>query len=121
VTGYYQGTVDFNPGAGTSNLISAGSLDAFVLKMDTAGNFTWAKSIGGVSSDLGNDITVDASGNVITTGTFNATADFDPSAATFNLTSAGAIDAFIVKLNSSGNFSWQNLSAALLMITAVVL
>jgi hypothetical protein len=81
VTGYYQGTVDFNPGAGTSKpYFSRQSLDAFVLKMDTAGNFTWAKSIGGVSSDLGNDITVDASGNVITTGTFNATADFDPSA-----------------------------------------
>ncbi|MEP7171349.1 MAG: hypothetical protein ABI855_18415, partial [Bacteroidota bacterium] len=90
----------------TNNLTSAGSLDAFVLKMDTAGNYIWAKSLGGTSSDLGNDITVDASGNVITTGTFNATADFDPSAVAFNLTSVGLIDAFIVKLNSSGNFVW---------------
>jgi hypothetical protein len=106
VTGYYQGTVDFNPGVATNNLTSAGSLDAFSLKLDTAGNYIWAKSLGGISSDLGYDITVDAAGNVITSGSFNATADFDPSAATFNLTTVASIDAFIVKLNAAGNFVW---------------
>jgi hypothetical protein len=33
-TGYFAGTVDFDPGAGTHNLTSAGSNDVFVLKLE---------------------------------------------------------------------------------------
>lgn len=107
VTGYYQGTVDFNPSVFLTNtLTSAGSLDAFVLKMDTAGNYLWAKSLGGTSADVGYDVAIDAGGNVIASGSFNSTADFNPSATVFNLTSVGSIDAFIVKLNSAGTFVW---------------
>ena len=52
-TGYFQGTVDFNPGAGTFNLTSAGSNDIFISKLDASGNFVWAKQLGGTSSDYG--------------------------------------------------------------------
>ncbi|MFN8295275.1 MAG: T9SS type A sorting domain-containing protein [Chitinophagales bacterium] len=107
LTGYFEGTVDFNPNVFiTNNLTSAGALDAFVLKMDTAGIYIWAKNMGGTSNDRGSDIVVDASGNVITTGRFFGTADFDPSASTSNLTSVGIADMFIQKLNSAGNFVW---------------
>ena len=63
-TGYFEGTVDFNPGAGTSNLTSAGGLDVFVQKMDASGNFLWAKSFGGIYNDQGYFISIDASGNI---------------------------------------------------------
>ena len=105
-TGYFEGTVDFDPGAGTSNLTSAGGSDVFVSKLDSSGNFVWAKSFGGTSSDIGNSIAVDSSGNVYTTGFFEGTVDFDPGAGTSNLTSAGDSDVFVSKLNSSGNFVW---------------
>lgn len=32
-TGYFSGTVDFDPGAGTFNLTSAGSNDVFISKL----------------------------------------------------------------------------------------
>jgi hypothetical protein len=105
-TGYFQGTVDFDPGAGTSNLTSAGSSDVFVSKLDSSGALVWAKSFGGASSDLGYSIAVDSSGNVYTTGYFNGTADFDPGAGTSNLTSAGGNDVFVSKLDSSGALVW---------------
>ena len=105
-TGYFYGTADFDPGAGTSNLTSAGSYDVFVSKLDSSGNFLWAKSFGGTSSDHGYSIAVDSSGNVYTTGNFNGTVDFDPGAGTSNLTSAGNADVFVSKLDSSGNFLW---------------
>jgi len=67
---------------------------------------TWAKSMGGPSQDYGTGVTVDGSGNVYTIGRFQGTADFDPGAGTFDLTSFGGSDIFISKLDASGNFVW---------------
>jgi uncharacterized membrane protein YqhA len=105
-TGSFFGTVDFDPGTGTRNLTSAGVNDIFISKLDAAGNFIWAKSMGGSSTDRGASIALDGSGNVYTTGYFVGTADFDPGAGTSNLTSAGSSDIFISKLDASGNFGW---------------
>jgi len=107
-TGYFSnGTVvDFDLGAGVYNLTSAGGQDIFISKLDASGNFVWAKQMGGTLNDVGNDITLDAAGNVYTTGYFSGTADFDPSAGLYNLTSAGSQDIFISKLDASGNFVW---------------
>ena len=106
-TGYFEGTIDFDPGAGTANLVSDGG-DVFIQKLDAAGNFVWAKSFGGGSSDEGYGIAVDAAGNVYTTGTFRTTVDFDPGAGVSNLTSNGGYEIFVQKLDASGNFLWAN-------------
>ena len=89
-TGWFGGTADFDPGAGTSNLTSVGSKDIFVSKLDSAGNFVYARQLGGTQpGDFRNiPIAVDGSGNVYTTGPFTGTVDFDPGAGTSNLTSA---------------------------------
>ncbi|MEQ1906623.1 MAG: SBBP repeat-containing protein, partial [Pirellulaceae bacterium] len=105
-TGFFGGTADFNPGAGTFNLTSAGGNDVFVSKVDSAGNFVWANALGGTSYDHGHGIAVDGLGNVYTTGFFESTADFDPGPGTFNLISAGLSDTFISKLDGAGNFVW---------------
>jgi len=105
-TGDFHGTVDFDPGSGTYNLSSVGSSDIFVQKLDAAGNFLWAKSMGGTDFDFGNSITVDASGNVYTTGSFHGTVDFDPGSGTYNLSSVGFSDIFVQKLDAAGNFLW---------------
>lgn len=104
ITGYYQGTVDFNPGAGVANLVSAGSDDVFFAKYDVSGNYVYAKSIGGTGFDNGFSIKADGSGNVYVTGSFSGTADFDPGAGVVNLVSAGGADIFIAKYNASGNY-----------------
>lgn len=106
VSGYFLGTSDFDPSNNTANLVSAGVEDIFVSKLDASGNFLWAKQFGGISADYGLSLAVDASGNVFSTGFFNGTADFDPSANTSNLTSAGLDDFFISKLDASGNLVW---------------
>lgn len=55
----------FNPGAEVFNLIaSAGGI--FILKLDSLGNFIWAKAISVSSENInGYSIKVDASGNVV--------------------------------------------------------
>lgn len=87
VTGYFGWTADFDPGVGVANLTTADSSDIFVLKLDSAGSFVWARSMGGTYEDVARSIFVDAAGNVYTTGHFAGTADFDPGAGVANLTS----------------------------------
>lgn len=107
ITGFYAGTIDFDPGAGTFNMTSVGSNDIFILKLDPSGNFVWAAGIGSTLSDQAESVTVDSLGNVYATGHFRATADFNPGTGVFNMTpTAGAWDVFVMKLDGSGNFVW---------------
>ncbi len=105
-TGSFKGTVDFDPGSGSVLLSAIGESDIFIQKLDASGNLVWAKSMGGSNFDYGIDITVDVNGNVFTTGVFKGTVDFDPGTGTFSLTSNGQYDAFVQKLNVSGNLEW---------------
>lgn len=106
VSGRYQGTIDLDPGANTSNVTSNGSLDAFLLKLDENGDFLWGNSFGGTSNERAESIGLDSLGNVIALFFYNGTVDFDPSASVSNLTSAGGSDAAIVKFDANGNFIW---------------
>lgn len=105
-TGWFQDTVDFDPGSGTSQKISAGFWDIFISKLDKNGNFVWVKTTGGKDGEYSYSITVDDSGNIYTVGNFFYVTDFDPGTGTYNLTSNGGYDVFIFKLNSIGNFKW---------------
>jgi hypothetical protein len=107
-TGFFHETVDFDPGLTGFYLSSTGGFasDAFISKLDSAGNFLWAKSIGGSNPDVGQSITVDINSTLYITGTFYGTADFDPSQQVFNLSSVDSSDIFILKLDSDGNFLW---------------
>jgi hypothetical protein len=105
LTGVFEGTVDFDPGAGTNNLVSNGGRDIYMLKLTTAGVFSLAKSAGGSGTDTPQDIFVKDT-NIYLTGSFGDTVDFDPGAGTSNATSAGSTDVFAWKLNSSAELSW---------------
>ncbi|MEY2703285.1 MAG: hypothetical protein RLY43_1924, partial [Bacteroidota bacterium] len=105
-TGYFQGTVDFDPGVGVTNLVSTGVNDIFITKFDASGNLIWAKSMGGTASDFPYSIAIDGTGNLYTTGYFSGTADFNPGVGTESLTSVGSNDIFISKLDNNGNFVW---------------
>ncbi len=107
VTGQFFGTADFDPGSGTYNLTSFGESDIFLLKLSLAGNFIWAKQIGGSNWNSGNGVTTDAAGNIYISGFSYATADFNPDpVGTYYLTANGADDLFIYKSDADGNFVW---------------
>jgi hypothetical protein len=92
ITGQFTGSVDFDPGAGVSKLASSnGGADAFVMKLSWAGNFAWARRLGGTGkSDIAEGIALGAGSSIFTAGRFRGTADFNPGAASFLLTSAGS-------------------------------
>lgn len=105
-TGFFRDTVDFDPGPGVFNLYAAGIRDVFIQKLDSAGNFLWAKNIGGVSGDEGFSMTLGNSGSIYVTGLFSGMVDFDPNSGTSILSSQGGSDIFLLKLDSNGNFLW---------------
>ncbi len=104
-TGNFHGTVDFDPGPGNFNFTIIG-YDIFISKLDSSGNFVWAKEFAGTNFTRGSSIIIDVFGNVYTTGLFGSTTDFDPGPGHCILTSEGYQDIFISKLNSSGDFIW---------------
>jgi len=106
VTGLFQGEADFDPGADTFSLISAGYASIFVQKLDPSGELIWAMSIGAHNDNGGRAMTTDASGNVFVTGFFSGRVDFDPGMETSYLASKGEGDIFVQKLDSSGAFIW---------------
>lgn len=107
ISGQFDGTVDFDPGAGVSNLTAVGSNDVFILKLTNAGNFVWARQLGGVNGSIENkSITVDKAGNVYSTGTFSGTLDFDPGTGTASLASSGWGSIYISKLTKDGNYAF---------------
>ncbi|MVM28622.1 hypothetical protein GO755_01165 [Spirosoma sp. HMF4905] len=106
LTGYFTGIVDFDPSTSVANLTSAGTYDIFVAKYDTDGNYIWAKRAGGPNYDFSYSVAVDASNNVLLTGYFESTADFDPSSNVASLTAVGNGDIFVAKYDAQGNYIW---------------
>ena len=104
ITGKLSGaTTDFNPGSGTANLTGNGN---YVAKYTSAGAYTWAFGVN-VSFTTDPRIGIDNSGNVITTGGFTGTVDFNPGSGTANLTASGTNDnLYIAKYSSSGTYQW---------------
>ena len=107
VAGDYNGLVDFDPGVGFSFQDVKGASDIFVAKYNPQGNFIWAKTFGGVGIESCRDMTLDAFGNLLITGVYQGTSDFDPNGGVINMTSAGQFDAFLLKLDVSGNYVWS--------------
>jgi hypothetical protein len=105
-SGDFTETKDFNPGSAITNLVSNGIIDVFVHKMDSNGNFLWAKSFGGDAIDYATVIDFDPSGNIYISGKFQGTSDFDPSTTSYNLSSNGGYDIYINKLNNQGDLIW---------------
>lgn len=107
LTGEFRDTVDFDPGIGIFEMSTISFMDVFILKLDTAGTFIWAKQFGGTNADGGNSLDVDSQGNIYLTGWFrNSTFDADPGTGTFYLPNLGADDIFVEKLDQNGNFLW---------------
>ena len=108
ITGGFSGSnVDFDSGTGQALLSSMSGYDTFVTKYDLDGNYIWAKRAGGSSDDVGYAIDSDTSGNVYVTGYFQSSNfNCDPGNSNYTLSTAGSADMFLIKYDSSGNYTW---------------
>ena len=109
VTGFFKNTADFGP----TTLVSAGGVDAFVVKLTDAGRsgrFEWVQRTSGPSNEVGNAIAVRGK-SVYITGFFINTISLGP---VITLTSnSGRADVLVAKLTDtgpSGRFEWAQLA-----------
>ncbi len=100
ITGRFTGSFSF----GGDPLVSAGSFDTFVAKLDSEFGHVWSFGVGGSGSDTGKAIAMDSSGNVIVLGAFSDTVDFGGGP----ITAAGYTDIFLVKYDGDGQHRWSH-------------
>lgn len=98
VSGGFQGRSKF----GTSSLLSSGLTDAFLMKIDAAGNVYWVKNGGGDEHDVAASVAVGNNEAIYITGDFYDQADFQG----VSLQAMGSSDMFLVKFSEDGTIEW---------------
>lgn len=103
----FSGIISFNPNVTNGSMLTSnGDDDIFICKLDASGNYLWVKSIGGINQDFVSAIAIDVNGDLLITGSFSGTVDFDPSSGITNMTSINSFDAFVLKMDTNGNLIW---------------
>ena len=92
--GTFQNTINFGGG----NLTSAGASDVYIAKFSAAGTHICSLAIGGPGDERANSVAVDASGNIIITGSYQGTVNFGGGIVR---TANGGGDAFVAKYSSN--------------------
>ncbi|MCA9039614.1 MAG: hypothetical protein KDA65_04625, partial [Planctomycetaceae bacterium] len=104
LVGYFEGTVDFDPGEGTHFLTSVGDYDCFVAKLDSEGNLIWVNQAGGPGRDENGSVELDSEGNVYVHGFFSGIADFNPGLAEYFLETENEESRHIWVMDNDGQF-----------------
>jgi hypothetical protein len=105
VVGEFGGTVDFDPTAGTYELISVANVDGFISKYSSAGAWQWAKQLEGNQSKI-TCIRQLSSGELIIGGEFTGTTDFDPDLTGTQVMTSGTTDIFFGAYDTDGELLW---------------
>jgi hypothetical protein len=106
IAGWFTGSATFPMAIGNIPLTSNGGTDAFVAKLDSAGNFLWAMSAGSTYYDRGRGVTTDPSGNVYYTATYVGTVTFPGPASITSVGGTFNYNYFTAKYDASGAFQW---------------
>lgn len=105
--GHFIQRGDFDPGTATYYITPAGSSDVYISKLDSNGNFVWAKTFPGSGNELLDAMDMDANGNIYLCVSFTTSFDADPGPGTTMMNTSSVTGASaIIMLDSNGNFVW---------------
>jgi SdrD B-like protein/PKD domain-containing protein/beta-propeller repeat-containing protein len=104
MTGFYQGTVDFDPGPDTV-ILSSSIPRMFVTRSEADGDLLWARSPQGSGTILPGKIAATSGGETWSTGNFTGTVDFDPLGGTSERVTSGLSDIFLWHLDAAGELA----------------
>lgn len=110
--GYFQGTIDLDPGIGIMERTSLGgsindnAIDAYLAKYTHSGELIWGFSLGSVGADVIHSVKTDKEGNIYITGYFGGQMDVDPTSGERLINSSIGRDGFLIKYNKDGRLIW---------------
>ena len=103
IAGEYTNIIDFDSSTSGNETTSLGLADIFIAQFQLNGDFIQNKTLGNALADKFSDIKY-FNNELILTGNFLDTVDFDFSGAVFSMTSSGLTDVFLVKYSENLNF-----------------
>lgn len=104
IVGYTNGN-DLMVSPGVFQTTPNGGYDVYVAKLDSSANFIWGTYLGGNGGDIAIKAELDTNQNLIIGG-YTSSFDF-PTLNSFQNSLAGALDAFVFKMDSTGNLVWS--------------
>jgi hypothetical protein len=121
VLGNFQDTIDLDNGPGVYPLISevlnyyegqsssagSGGRQIFLAKYTSDGQIVWGKQYGGYYEDFGGIIKLDHEGNIVITGSYYYTIDFNLTDTLNAWGLSNAQNTFIAKISSDGDLIWD--------------
>lgn len=111
VTGSFIDTVDFGFGSTSTQLTTNEGpwvSDAYILKFDSAANFSFVKHLKGTGSQVGSAIYINQTGDIISGGLFSGSVSMNPNNFMDTLFAQSSEDVYINSLTSSGAYNWSH-------------
>ncbi|MBD3724642.1 MAG: T9SS type A sorting domain-containing protein [Flavobacteriaceae bacterium] len=109
ISGTFQQFIDLDPSSATNGhaVYNFGSsTDFFIAKYDDLA-YAYSRAIGGAGDDIVNAMDVDSNNNLVLTGVYRQTVDFNPDVNVANsLTTTAGGEAYVLKLNGNLDYVW---------------
>lgn len=102
--GFYNQTLDVDPGPGVYNLVTGNTYKRFLLELDLNGDFIWAKTLNFQGSD--GKLTAHPDGSLIFSGGLSFSVDFNIDGEIETFTSQAAEDMLIINYINQGDIKW---------------
>lgn len=97
------GTLDQKASFGGDELVSAGMIDLFCVRLDASGKHLWSRRVGDAREQEAGAVAVGRDGSVVLVGSYEGTLDFGSGP----LPCAGGDDVFVAKLDRTGKELWS--------------
>ncbi|MBT8131899.1 MAG: hypothetical protein KJO35_06500 [Gammaproteobacteria bacterium] len=103
LAGNFQDVMPYTENGSGQKLVSAGSRDAFLFKLNSQGDILWGRRFGGAAADEAFAVTTTSEGNIVVAGTFagEASGDAGPT-----LNANGFNDIFLQGWSPDGDLLW---------------
>ncbi len=106
LAGSFVNTVQFDRSSDALTLESQSWNDIYLGRLDSSGNWSFLKTIGGDKDQTPAALVRAKDGDLFMTGNFSETVDFNPGGALRVLTAIGDSDAFVARYSPDGTLRW---------------
>lgn len=102
----FWNTLDVDPSENVHEVTAVGNSDIGIFKYNSNGEFLWAYTVGHFGGDDPYGIAIDSNNDILVSGSYQFTPDFDAGEGEALAPTYGSYDAFLVSITNDGVFEW---------------